>query len=218
GEVAGSCAVGAAAPQDDPQNSLRFQSSWPGSRPPRHNSQDRESSVIIGVPKESYPGERRIALVPLVIPTLAKAGFEIVVEAGAGMEAGYPDVQYAEKGAKVVSSRPEDFRAADIVVQVLCYGSNDINGRDDLALMRSVQVLVAFLRSLVLVVVVQEIASAGIIAFVVELIPLIMRAQSMDALSSMGTICGYKAVLVSAETLPLIFPMLTTAAGTIAPA
>src|SRR5215475_13992968 len=164
-EIVVICPVGAAAPQDDPQNSLRFQSSWPGSRHPRHNSQDRESSVIIGVPKETYPGERRIARVPLVIPTLAKAGFEIVVEAGAGMEAGYPDVQYAEKGAKVVSSRPEVFRAADIVVQVLCYGSNDINGRDDLALMRSGQVLVGFLRPLGSVDVVQEIASAGIISF-----------------------------------------------------
>lgn len=174
--------------------------------------------MIIGVPKESYPGERRVALVPLVIPALIKAGLEVVVESKAGLEAGYPDSQFVDKGAKVASTRGEVFAQADIVVQVLCYGSNDFNGRDDLALMRPGQVLIGFLRPLGSVEVVQEIARAGVTSFAVELIPRTTRAQSMDALSSMGTICGYKAVLVSAETLPRIFPMLTTAAGTITPA
>jgi proton-translocating NAD(P)+ transhydrogenase subunit alpha len=174
--------------------------------------------VIIGVPKESYPGERRVALVPMVVPNLAKAGFEVVVEAGAGIEAGYPDAQFADKGARIVGERSELFRTADIIVQVLCYGSNDVNGGDDLALMRRGQVLVGFLRPFGSVEVLQEIAQAGVTSFSVELIPRTTRAQSMDALSSMGTICGYKAVLVSAETLPRIFPMLTTAAGTINPA
>jgi H+-translocating NAD(P) transhydrogenase subunit alpha len=174
--------------------------------------------VIIGVPKESYPGERRVALVPLVIPNLTKAGFQVIVEAGAGIEAGYPDLQFADKGAKIVDNRSEVFRAADVVVQVLCYGSNDINGRNDLALMHHDQVLVGFLRPFGAVNVLQEIAQARVTSFSVELIPRTTRAQSMDALSSMGTICGYKAVLVSAETLPRIFPMLTTAAGTITPA
>ena len=174
--------------------------------------------MIIGVPKESYPGERRIALVPMVIPSLIKAGFEVLVEANAGVEAGYPDVQFTDKGAKIVPARAEVFEQAEVIVQVLCYGSNDFNGREDLALMRRGQVLVGFLRPLGSIEVAQEIANAGVTSFAVELIPRTTRAQSMDALSSMGTICGYKAVLVSAETLPRIFPMLTTAAGTITPA
>jgi H+-translocating NAD(P) transhydrogenase subunit alpha len=174
--------------------------------------------VIIGVPKESYPGERRVALVPMVIPSLIKAGFEVLVEANAGVEAGYPDVQFTDKGARIVPARAEVFEQAEVIVQVLCYGSNDFNGREDLALMRRGQVLVGFLRPLGSIEVAQEIANAGVTSFAVELIPRTTRAQSMDALSSMGTICGYKAVLVSAETLPRIFPMLTTAAGTITPA
>jgi H+-translocating NAD(P) transhydrogenase subunit alpha len=174
--------------------------------------------VIIGVPKESYPGERRVALVPMVIPSLIKAGFEVLVEANAGVEAGYPDVQFTDKGARIVPARAEVFEQAEVIVQVLCYGSNDFNGREDLALMRRGQVLVGFLRPLGSIDVAQEIANAGVTSFAVELIPRTTRAQSMDALSSMGTICGYKAVLVSAETLPRIFPMLTTAAGTITPA
>jgi H+-translocating NAD(P) transhydrogenase subunit alpha len=84
--------------------------------------------VIIGVPKESYPGERRVALVPSVLPTLTKAGFEVHVQSGAGIEAGYPDYLYAEKGAKIVADRAAVFAAAEIVVQVLCYGANDITG------------------------------------------------------------------------------------------
>lgn len=174
--------------------------------------------MIIGVPKESYPGERRVALVPMVIPSLIKAGFEVLVEANAGVEAGYPDVQFTDKGARIVPARAEVFEQAEVIVQVLCYGSNDFNGREDLALMRRGQVLVGFLRPLGSIDVAQEIANAGVTSFAVELIPRTTRAQSMDALSSMGTICGYKAVLVSAETLPRIFPMLTTAAGTITPA
>ncbi|HUJ94818.1 MAG TPA: Re/Si-specific NAD(P)(+) transhydrogenase subunit alpha [Terriglobales bacterium] len=174
--------------------------------------------MIIGVPKESYPGERRVALVPLVIPALAKAGFEIVIEAGAGMAAGYPDALYTEKGAKILPDRAAVFGAAEIVVQILCYGSNDVTGQADLPLMRKGQVLIGFLRPFGSREVVQQIAQTGVTAFSVELVPRTTRAQSMDALSSMGTICGYKAVLASADALPKMFPMLTTAAGTITPA
>src|SRR3981189_2616448 len=81
--------------------------------------------MIVGVVRESYPGERRVALVPTVIPHLAKAGLEVVIEAGAGVQAGFPDAEYAAKGAKILTNRAEVFRAADVVVQVLCYGSND---------------------------------------------------------------------------------------------
>lgn len=174
--------------------------------------------MIIGVPKESYPGERRVALVPLAVPNLLKAGLEVVIEKSAGVEAGYPDAFYIEKGAKILPDRATVFANADIVVQVLCYGSNDVSGRTDLSLMRRGQVLIGFLRPLGSAEVIQQIAQTGVTSFSVELMPRTTRAQSMDALSSMGTICGYKAVLIAADTLPRIFPMMTTAAGTITPA
>lgn len=174
--------------------------------------------MIVGVPKETYPGERRVALVPWVVPSLVKAGIEVVVEAGAGMEAGYPDSQYLEKGVKLVPERAAVFQSADIVVQVLCHGSNDITGAQDLPLLRRGQVLIGFLRPLGSREVIQQIADTGVNSFSVELVPRTTRAQSMDALSSMGTICGYKAVLIAADTLPRMFPMLTTAAGTVTPA
>ena len=174
--------------------------------------------MIIGVPKESYPGERRVAVVPMVIPNLVKAGFEVLVETGAGAEAGYPDALYVEKGAKILADRRAVFGRANVVVQVLCYGSNDVTGQADLPLLRREQVLVGFLRPLGSLDVIQQIAQTGVISFAQELMPRTTRAQSMDALSSMGTICGYKAVLIAASTLPKIFPMLTTAAGTLTPA
>ena len=174
--------------------------------------------MIIGVPKESYPGERRVALVPLVVPNLLKAGLEVVIEKGAGVEAGYPDALYVEKGAKILPDRTALFAKADIVVQVLCYGSNDVTGKADLPLMRRGQILIGFLRPLGSDEVIQQIAQTGVTSFSVELMPRTTRAQSMDTLSSMGTICGYKAVLIAADTLPRIFPMMTTAAGTITPA
>ena len=174
--------------------------------------------MIVGVPRESFPGERRVALVPVVVPNLTKAGFEVLVEAGAGVGAGYPDAEYVSKGAKIVASRAEVFRAADIVVQVLCYGSNDKTGKADVPLYRPGQVLIGFLRPLGSIETIQEIASKGVVSFSVELMPRTTRAQSMDALSSMATVCGYKAVVLAADKLPRIFPMLTTAAGTITPA
>ena len=173
--------------------------------------------MILGVPKESYPGERRVAIVPAVVPALTKAGLEVLVEAGAGVEAGYPDQDYTAKGAKLAADRAEIFRTADIVVQVLCFGSNDLTGKADLALMRSGQAIVGFLRPMGKLEELQELARTGVTSFAVELMPRTTRAQSMDALSSMGTICGYKAVIMAADTLPRIFPMLTTAAGTITP-
>jgi NAD(P) transhydrogenase subunit alpha len=174
--------------------------------------------VIIGVPSETYPGERRVALVPMVVPELAKSGLEVVIEAGAGRKAGYPDAQYAEKGARVLPDRAAVFAAADAVVQVLCCGSNDLTGKDDLPLLRRGQILIGFLRPLGDLETIRQVAVARITSFAVELMPRTTRAQSMDALSSMATICGYKAVLMAAETLPRLFPMLTTAACTIKPA
>ena len=173
--------------------------------------------MIVGVPRETFPGERRVALVPAVLPNLTKAGLQVVVEAGAGFAAGYPDADYVAKGAKIVATRAEVFGAADVVVQVLCYGSNDKTGKEDVPLYRRGQALIGFLRPLGSIETIQEIASKGVISFSVELMPRTTRAQSMDVLSSMATICGYKAVVLAADTSPRIFPMLTTAAGTITP-
>ena len=174
--------------------------------------------MIVGVPRESYPGERRVALVPAVIPGLLKAGLQVAVEAGAGVDAGYPDADYIARGAQVHSKREDIFRIADIVVQVLCHGSNDRTGSQDLPLLRRDQVLIGFLRPLGSIETIRDIGDRGITSFAVELIPRTTRAQSMDALSSMATVCGYKAVILAADTLPRLFPMLTTAAGTITPA
>jgi len=173
--------------------------------------------VILGVPRESYPGERRVALVPAVIPNLTKAGLEVVIEAGGGTQAGYLDDEYSAKGGKILAERAEVFRAADIVVQVLCYGSNDRTGKADLPHFRPNQTLVGFLRPFGARETLREVAACGVTAFSVELMPRTTRAQSMDALSSMATLAGYKAAVLAADTLPRIFPMLTTAAGTITP-
>jgi len=174
--------------------------------------------MIVGVPRESFPGERRVAMVPAVVPSLTKAGLEVVIEAGAGTQAGYLDADYSAKGAKILPTRAEVFAAADIIIQVLSYGSNDKTGKADVPLYRPNQSLVGFLRPLGSLETIQEIASKSVTAFSVELMPRTTRAQSMDALSSMATISGYKAVIVAADTLPRLFPMMTTAAGTITPA
>jgi H+-translocating NAD(P) transhydrogenase subunit alpha len=173
--------------------------------------------MIVGVPRESFPGERRVALVPSVIANLKKSGLDVVLEENAGFGAGYPDADYIAKGAKILKERAEVFRTADIVVQVLCHGSNDKTGKADVPLYRRDQILIGFLRPLGKIDTIEDIARAGVVSFAIELMPRTTRAQNMDALSSMGTICGYKAVLIAADTLPRLFPMLTTAAGTITP-
>jgi H+-translocating NAD(P) transhydrogenase subunit alpha len=173
--------------------------------------------MIVGVPRETYPGERRVALVPAVVSNLGKAGLEVLVEAGAGASAGYPDAEYSDKGAKIAPSRADVFAQAEIITQVLCDGANDKTGHSDLPMLRRGQILVGFLRPLGSLQILQELAATGVSSFAVELMPRTTRAQSMDALSSMATMSGYKAVILAADTLPRIFPMLTTAAGTITP-
>ena len=174
--------------------------------------------MIVGVPRESFPGERRVALVPAALANLSKIGLEVIVESGAGVEAGYPDADYGAKGAKVISDRAEIFRTADIIVQVLCPGANDKTGAADLAAFRPNQIVIGFFRPMNSVDVLKALAERGVTSFSVELIPRTTRAQSMDALSSMATVAGYKAVLIAADILPKLFPMLTTAAGTLTPA
>ena len=123
--------------------------------------------MIVGVPRETFPGERRVALVPAVIPNLAKAGLEVVVEAGAGIQACYTDAEYTAKGAKILPDRAAVFQAADIIVQVLCHGSNDKTGKADLPLLRRDQVLIGFLRPLGEIDTIREVAATGVISFAV---------------------------------------------------
>ncbi|MCL4793258.1 MAG: Re/Si-specific NAD(P)(+) transhydrogenase subunit alpha [Bryobacteraceae bacterium] len=163
--------------------------------------------MLIGVPKETFPGERRVALVPGVLPSLTGKGFEVLIETGAGQAAGFPDGQYEAKGARIAASRG-DLAAVDIVAQV----------RGAAEGWREGQVAVGFYDPLSEPQTIQALAATGAAAFSMELMPRITRAQSMDALSSMATIAGYKAVILAAEHLPRLFPMLMTAAGTIAPA
>jgi len=174
--------------------------------------------MIVGTVKETFPGERRVALTPHVIGPLAKAGLEVVLESGAGLEAGYPDSAYADKGAQILGSRAEVFQKADVILQVRGYGANPEQGGADLQHLRKGQIVVAAFEPLTALEQVKETAATGASLFALELVPRITRAQSMDILSSMATIAGYKAVLLAAETLPKMFPMMMTAAGTVKPA
>jgi NAD(P) transhydrogenase subunit alpha len=174
--------------------------------------------MIVGVARETFPEERRVALIPASIPPLEKAGCEVVVEAGAGYMAGYPDAVYAGKGATIVASRKDVFDRADILFHLLGLGANQEEGRTDLELYRAGQTAYGFFRALGAPETVREVAATGITVFAIEMMPRTTRAQSMDALSSMSTVAGYKAVLLAADALPRMFPMLMTAAGTVTPA
>jgi proton-translocating NAD(P)+ transhydrogenase subunit alpha len=169
----------------------------------------------LGVPKETFPGERRVAIVPAVLPALKKLGIDVGLERGAGEAAGFPDSAYGDQ--VVFGSRQEVFEA-DIVAQVRTPGANPAHGAADVALMRRGQAIIGFAEPLTAVDAARAVADRGAMLFAMELVPRITRAQSMDALSSMATICGYKAVLIAADTVPRMFPMMTTAAGTITPA
>ncbi|MFQ5776772.1 MAG: Re/Si-specific NAD(P)(+) transhydrogenase subunit alpha [Terriglobia bacterium] len=173
--------------------------------------------MIVGVPVESYPQERRVALVPAVVPSLAKAGLEVLVQQGAGRNAGYPDADYEQQGARVVSNRTQLFSSADVLLQV--HGlANPQAGQPAQDLLRPGQALVGLLNPLGAPEAVRELAGKGVIAFALELLPRISRAQPMDALTSMATIAGYKAALLAASRLQKMYPMMITAAGTITPA
>jgi NAD(P) transhydrogenase subunit alpha len=161
----------------------------------------------IGVVRESAPGERRVALVPDTVSRLAKSGNELVVERGAGEASSFPDRQYTEAGASI-----GDAWSAELVVKVAKPSD------EELARLREGTVLIAFLQPLTNHALVRELGRRRVTALSMDAIPRITRAQPMDALSSQATVAGYKAVLLAAAALPKFFPMLTTAAGTIAPA
>ncbi len=173
--------------------------------------------MIVAVPRESFPGERRVALNPTAIPGLLTAGLEVVVEAGAGQEAGHSDGHYADKGARIAAGRNEVF-AADVLLQVRAAGANPEAGQADLSRMRAGQVVIGMCDPLGSPPSAAQLADAGVTLFALELLPRTTRAQGMDVLSSMATIAGYRAVLLAAQALPKMFPMLMTAAGTLSPA
>jgi len=167
--------------------------------------------MIVSVPKETFSGEKRVALVPAMVPPLLKAGLEVVVESSAGALAGYPDDQYAEKGARIADNRDQAIQG-DVILQVRAAGP------DDLPSLKSGQTVIGMCDPLSEPQVANQVADIGATLFSLEMLPRITRAQSMDVLSSMATVAGYRAVLLAAEALPQMFPMLMTAAGTLSPA
>ncbi|MFW2421213.1 MAG: Re/Si-specific NAD(P)(+) transhydrogenase subunit alpha [Porticoccaceae bacterium] len=172
----------------------------------------------IGIPKEIAPGENRVAMVPANVAALTARGHQVVVEAGAGDAAGYPDTAYLESGAQLSDDRDALFANAEIVLQVQGFGANSVNSEADLARVRPGQLLMASMDPLAAPQAAAQVAERGATAVALELVPRISRAQSMDVLSSMATLAGYKAVLTAAMASPRIFPMLMTAAGTLQPA
>ncbi len=173
--------------------------------------------MIIGVVKETYPNERRVAIVPATVASLKKAGLDVVVESGAGLEAGYRDEEYSDKGVALVG-REQVFKQSDIILQVRGFGANPENGKADIEQMREGQIVIGMLDPLWRADCMRELAERKVTAFAMELIPRITRAQAMDVLSSMANIAGYKSALLAASYLPKMFPMMMTAAGSIAPA
>ena len=172
----------------------------------------------VGVPKEIVAGERRVALVPETVAKLAKSGLEVVVETGAGERAAFPDRAYAEVGAKLAPDAATTLSEADVVLKVQKPAVNEALGKHEVALMREGSVLIAMLQPLSHPDLVKTLAERKITSFSMDAIPRITRAQPMDALSSQSTVAGYKAALLAANAVGKFFPMLTTAAGTIAPA
>ncbi|MGI8586935.1 MAG: Re/Si-specific NAD(P)(+) transhydrogenase subunit alpha [Chloroflexia bacterium] len=170
------------------------------------------------VPKEIVAGERRVALTPDAAGRLVKAGHEVLVEQGAGAAAFFPDAMYQDAGAQVVADTPALFGAGDVVLKVQKPVMNAALGRHEVEMMRPGALLISFLQSLTSPDLVRLLAAQNITSFGMEAIPRISRAQTMDALSSQATVAGYKAVLIAADTLGKFFPLLMTAAGTVAPA
>lgn len=174
--------------------------------------------MIIGVTKETFPGEQRVAIVPASISALKKLGAEIHVEKNAGEAAGFLDQSYLDAGAKIVESRSDIIGASDILLQVRAAVANPETGDSDLNQLKNGQSLIAQCDPLSDPARMQELAAKQADIFALELVPRITRAQSMDVLSSMATIAGYKAVLLAASHSPQMFPMMMTAAGTLKPA
>jgi H+-translocating NAD(P) transhydrogenase subunit alpha len=168
--------------------------------------------MLIGVPRENWPGERRAALVPVTVKKLVAAGFEVMVEAGTGRPAGFTDEAYAEVGARIVTDRHALISSADIVLRVRKPGAEEV------ALLKPGAVHVSFLDPFNERGLVEQLAAQGVTAISMEMIPRSTRAQKMDALSSQANLAGYVTIIQAAFHSPKIFPMMMTPAGTIAPA
>lgn len=172
--------------------------------------------MIIGIPRELRPGESRVAMLPANVATWTAKGIEFLVETGAGQKAGASDADYQAAGATIVE-RDALFGRAEVLLQVQAPGANTVCGEDDLARLRSGQLIAGMMDPLGSPTIAEQFARAGVTAIAMELVPRISRAQSMDVLSSMATLAGYKAVLLGAAAAPRIVPMLMTAAGTLQP-
>jgi NAD(P) transhydrogenase subunit alpha len=170
--------------------------------------------MIVAIPRESFPGEQRVAIIPASVAPLVKAGMEVLIEKDAGAAAGYPDDLYTAKGAKIAPNRDAVF-AGDVLLQVRAAGANPEVGKADMARYRAGQVVIAMADPLNNPQASQELAKKGVALFALELLPRITRGQSMDVLSSMATVAGYRAVLLAATNMTKMYPMLMTAAGTI---
>ncbi|HSV75220.1 MAG TPA: Re/Si-specific NAD(P)(+) transhydrogenase subunit alpha [Chthonomonadales bacterium] len=171
----------------------------------------------VGVPKEMCAGERRVALAPLAVGPLRRKGIEVAIEAGAGLSAGFLDATYEQAGAEVVASRDDVFAQADVVLMVRALGADPDGWQSDAERVRPGQTLIATMDPLWAPQPVAACAAKGAVAFALELVPRITRAQAMDVLSSQASLAGYKAVLLAAGRITRIFPHMTTAAGTITP-
>ena len=174
--------------------------------------------MIIGIPAEIKTAEKRVAMSPANVQSLTDKGVKVLFQTNAGDAAGYPDGLYSEAGATISADRAEIFAQADIILQVQSFRSNNENSEADLASLRSGQLVIGMMDPLASPEAAQAVAEKGATAIALELVPRISRAQSMDVLSSMATLAGYKAVLMGASAAPRIFPMLMTAAGTLQPA
>ena len=170
--------------------------------------------MIIGIPSEIKPGEERVAMSPANVQSLTDKSVQVLFQTNAGSAAGYPNAEYTAAGATLTDDRAEIFAKADIVLQVQSFGSNNDNSASDLASLRKGQLVIGMMDPLAAPQAAQAVADKGASAIALELVPRISRAQSMDVLSSMATLSGYKAVLMGASAAPRIFPMLMTAAGT----
>ena len=174
--------------------------------------------MIIGITRELVAGENRVSLCPDNVQSLVEKGLELWVEQNAGAQAGFSDEDYTSVGAKVVSDRDELFAKSDVILQVQSFGSNTENADDDLKRLKSKQLVIGMMDPLAQPQAAQQVADTGATAIALEMVPRISRAQSMDVLSSMATLAGYRSVLLGAEAAPRILPMLMTAAGTLQPA
>ena len=178
----------------------------------------KENDVIIAVTRELVTGEKRVSLCPNNVQSLIEAGAELWVEHDAGAQAGFSDTDYQSVGAKIISDRDNLFAGADIILQVQGFGSNTENAEQDLKRLKAKQLIIGMMDPLAQPQAAKQVAETGATAIALEMVPRISRAQSMDVLSSMATLAGYRSVLLGAEAAPRIFPMLMTAAGTLQPA